>query len=92
MVPNVTMAHAFRDNLIELGVKDINEEPITSFGSSDMGNVSHIIPAIHPYLAIAPKGTITHSTEFAEATASERAHEVLIIGAKVLAMTGALSS
>jgi amidohydrolase len=88
MVPNVTMAHAFRDNLIELGVQDINEEPITSFGSSDMGNVSHIIPAIHPYLAIAPKGTITHSIEFAEATASKRAHEVLIIGAKALAMTG----
>lgn len=88
MVPNVTMAYAFRDNLIELGVQDINEEHITSFGSSDMGNVSHKIPAIHPYLAIAPKGTITHSLEFTEATASEKAHEVLILGVKALAMTG----
>lgn len=88
MVPNVTMAYAFRDNLIELGVQDINEDPVTSFGSSDMGNVSHKIPAIHPYLAIGPKGTMTHSLEFTKATASEKAHEVLILGAKALAMTG----
>ncbi|MBS1847326.1 MAG: amidohydrolase [Actinobacteria bacterium] len=42
-------------------------------GSTDMGNVSHRVPSIHPMLGIAPKGTAIHTVAFADAAASSAA-------------------
>lgn len=87
LINNNELADAFEKNLRKLGVENIEEKEF-SFGSSDIGNVSYKAPAIHPYLAIAPAGTLTHSIEFMEAAASPIAHNTLIVGAKVLALTG----
>jgi len=56
-------------------------------GSTDMGNVSQALPALHPYLAIAPDGTAGHTVEFREASLSPAGHEGLINAAKGMAMT-----
>ena len=56
-------------------------------GSSDMGNVSQVVPAIHPYLAIAPEEVAGHSIEFRKAAASPVGHRAMILGAKAMAMT-----
>jgi metal-dependent amidase/aminoacylase/carboxypeptidase family protein len=56
-------------------------------GSTDMGNVSHVIPAIHPYVAIAPCGVAGHSVEMREAACSPQGDEGLMLSAKALAMT-----
>ena len=56
-------------------------------GSTDMGDVSHIVPAIHPYLAIAPETVAGHSAEMATAAASAAGREAMIKAAKALAMT-----
>jgi metal-dependent amidase/aminoacylase/carboxypeptidase family protein len=56
-------------------------------GSTDMGNVSHVIPALHPYLAIAPDGTAGHTVEFRDASISPAGHAGLINAAKGMAMT-----
>lgn len=56
-------------------------------GSTDMGNVSWKVPSVHAMIRVAPKGTVPHTHEFAKATKSELAHKMLIIGAKVLALT-----
>ncbi|MCL6580314.1 MAG: amidohydrolase, partial [Firmicutes bacterium] len=58
-------------------------------GSTDMGNVSHVVPAIHPYVAITdrPGGAVSHSREFAEATVSPAGEAALLVAAKALAMT-----
>ena len=56
-------------------------------GSTDMGNVSHRIPSIHPMLAVAPVGVIIHNPEFALWAASDRGDAAVIDGAKTLALT-----
>ncbi|CAM3752916.1 M20 family metallopeptidase [Alicyclobacillus pomorum] len=58
-------------------------------GSSDIGNVSLVLPTIHPYLKIAPLGTSGHTHEFREAAASPEAHEAMLHMAEALAKTGA---
>lgn len=86
MVSNPTLAELFAKNWGSLGVK-VEEVAERSYGSSDMGNVSQVMPALHPTIAIAPKGTPGHSIEFREASRSGMGHEGLILAAKGLAMT-----
>jgi amidohydrolase len=57
--------------------------------STDMGNVSVRVPAIHPLLAIAPPEVIIHTAEFTKWAASERADEATVDGAIALARTAA---
>ena len=85
--PNPTMARLFGENIGPLG-EDVQEPlPGERMGSSDMGNVSQFLPAIHPYVTIADPGTGGHTPEFAEAAASQRGHEALIRSAKAMAQT-----
>lgn len=56
-------------------------------GSTDMGNVSHMVPSIHPMIAIAPRGTAIHTSEFADYAVSSTADQAIIDGAKAMAMT-----
>ena len=55
-------------------------------GSTDMGNVSQVLPAIHPYIGIAAEGTPGHSTLFRDAAATPEAHESAFFAAKALAL------
>jgi amidohydrolase len=87
LVTNNELAKAFEANLRKLGVEDIDDIVVSS-ASTDMGNVSHKVPSIHPNLAIAPRGIAPHSLEFMEAASSPMAHDALIIGAKALSLTG----
>lgn len=52
-----------------------------------MGNVSVIVPSMHPFIAVSPEAMPLHSTEFAAAAATDTAMEGLIDGTKALAMT-----
>jgi metal-dependent amidase/aminoacylase/carboxypeptidase family protein len=70
-----------------LGRRVLLTNPSKAFGSTDMGNVSQIVPAIHPDFAIAPKEVIAHSPEFAQAAASEAGIKGMLDSAKALAMT-----
>ncbi len=56
-------------------------------GSSDIGNLSYFLPAIHPYLAILNEDIASHSTVFRDATDTEQGRKTLITAAKLLAMT-----
>ncbi len=86
MVPNPTLAALFASNWESLGAK-VEEVKERSYGSSDMGDVSQVIPGLHPTVAIAPEGTAGHSVAFREAAKSERGNEGLILACKGLAMT-----
>jgi hypothetical protein len=55
-------------------------------GSTDMGNVSQVLPAIHPYIKIAPDGTPGHSIAFRDAAATSEAHENALKAAKAMAL------
>ena len=84
---NLTLAQLFQQNMRSLGRDPALGNPNASFGSTDMGNVSHLVPAIHPYVAIAPRGIQVHTTEFAAAAASEAGMKGMLDAAKALAMT-----
>ena len=84
---NLTLARLFRQNMQSLGRKIQLSNPSCAFGSTDMGNVSQLVPGIHPIVAIAPKDVLGHSPQFAEAAASEAGIRGLVDAAKALAMT-----
>jgi len=84
---NKALSEAFNANLRALGITNI-EPPIKGAGSSDIGNVSNVIPTIHPYLGISETPIIGHTREFAATTVTDFAHDQLLIGALAMAYTG----
>ncbi|KXH77053.1 MAG: hypothetical protein AM326_01850 [Candidatus Thorarchaeota archaeon SMTZ-45] len=83
---NRAMGEAFVKNLESIG-EPLTDLPEGSGGSSDIGNVSQVVPAIHPYISICDASVAGHSKGFAEASISERGREAMIAAAKALAMT-----
>lgn len=87
MLTNRTMAEVFAQNLRELGIKKI-ASPQVAMGSVDMGNVSRVVPAIHPYLALGKGMDIPHTREFTEAVLSPAGERLLVLAIESLSMTG----
>jgi len=56
-------------------------------GSTDMGNVSQVVPSIHPMIAVAPPGVSIHTPEFAEHARGDAGDRAVIDGAKALVGT-----
>ena len=56
-------------------------------GSSDMGNVSHVVPSIHPAIAVDGAGAVNHQAAFAAACAAESADRAVLDGAVAMAWT-----
>ena len=89
MVTNKVLSQRYNDHLKVLGVEDC-EKIRESSGSLDMGNVSHICPAIHPYFGIRRgSGLVPHTREFAEATLSGEAYDSMKKTMAALVLTGA---
>ena len=87
MKNNMVLAGLFKQNLESLGRHVEAFDPHLGMGSTDMGNVSQVVPSIHATIAIAPVGALLHTPEFAAAAASEAGHEGLMDAAKAMAMT-----
>ena len=87
MKNNETLAELFKQNLESLGRHVEAFNPEFGLGSTDMGNVSQVVPSIHPTIAIASPEVLGHTPEFAAAAASEAGHEGLMDAANALAMT-----
>ncbi len=88
MRKNDALLTAFKANLERVGMRD--EPPVPHvLGSSDIGNVSQVIPAIQPYIQIAETGTPFHTRAFAEAAVKPLARRGLVMAAKTMAMTTA---
>ncbi len=85
MKRNPALESAAAENLRALGI--VIDEDNGRKGSSDMGNLSHYLPAVHPWIAIAEPDIAGHTVEFREATTSDRGRQTLINAAKMLAMT-----
>lgn len=86
LITNENLSEAFNENLRALGITEIGERE--SFGSSDIGNVSHRTATIHPMIGITKCYVRAHSKELADATITDFGHERLVIGALALAYTG----
>jgi amidohydrolase len=86
-MPNPTLVMLFKENLEALGLEAVLATGNERMGSSDIGNVSQVVPTIHPYIAIGPEEIGGHTAEFREAAASPAGHAALLSSAKALAMT-----
>jgi amidohydrolase len=88
-VPNSTIADVMARNMAALGRPCVEPAPNERMGSTDMGDISQILPAIHAYFAIVPESIANHTPEFAVAAASEEGDRAVVDGAVTLAMTAA---
>jgi len=86
MVPSTPLTERWAEHVRGLGIEVMQSVEDERMGSTDMGNVSQIVPAAHPYIAIAPEGTPGHSTAFRDAAATPGAHANAIAAAKALAL------
>jgi metal-dependent amidase/aminoacylase/carboxypeptidase family protein len=88
MITNKALSDTFTESLIELGVpsRDITESRDGS-GSLDMGNVSLVVPSIHPYIKICEEPYSCHTKEFRNAALSEQGKDAMILGAKAMALS-----
>ena len=83
---NQTLLDLFAANMQAVGLAE--GEPVPDrLGSSDIGNVSRVIPAIQPMIGIAPKGMAIHTREFADAAVTPLARQGMLAAAKTMAMT-----
>lgn len=86
MVPSAPLAERWADHLTGLGVAIQPAVSDERMGSTDMGNISQVIPSIHPYIAIAPDGTPGHSVEFRDFAGTPEAFDNAIAAAKAMAL------
>jgi len=86
---NAPLAERFKANAESLGREffPYDKLPASIQGSTDMGNVSHRVPSIHPMLAAAPAHCAIHNPEFTKWAGSEMGDAAALDGAKALAMT-----
>lgn len=84
MNPNPTMSALAEQNFKRLG-RTIERGQQMS-GSTDMANVSHVVPSIHPMICLEPDA-IPHTREFAAAANGEQMQQTIVDGALLLAAT-----
>lgn len=86
LITNSEIAAAFSENLRLLGIQ-VEEYVDAGTGSTDMGNVSHVVPSLHAYVATCPRGVPGHTREFGRATLTQAAHDAMLVGVQAMAMT-----
>jgi amidohydrolase len=84
---NRPLAEAFAANAKALGRTLLPRRPSDTHGSTDMGNVTTVVPGIHPFLSITEGPVPGHSVAFTDAAKTPRALETMRVAAKALAMT-----
>lgn len=88
MINNPVMTGLFQANSTALGRPLPLEADLgASGGSSDMGNVSQVVPSIHPMLAIECGDAVNHQKEFAAATITSSGEKAIRDGAMAMAHT-----
>ncbi|MFI8965813.1 amidohydrolase [Streptomyces sp. NPDC053493] len=89
---NDVLSDLFAGHLARTGIRLTDPTPGIYLGSSDIGNVSTRVPAVHPFVAVmgadGPDGS-DHTPRFAEAAGSPRARRVMLNAAEALACTAA---
>lgn len=87
---NQPLADAYARNAATLGRTFDPDEDVARFlPSTDAGNVSHVLPLIHPYLGLGSWPVVNHQPEFAALCATPTADEAALAGAAAMAWTAA---
>jgi amidohydrolase len=86
MIPNGRVSSLIERNMAALGVR-LNERMQEGAGSTDFGNVSHVVPAGQAIVRICGEECGWHSREVADSTITPEGHDAILTGARTLAMT-----
>ncbi|MGH9199096.1 MAG: amidohydrolase, partial [Acidimicrobiia bacterium] len=86
---NPLLVDLYQANATALGRQTLrgSDLPTNVAGSTDMGNVSKIVPAIHPYIGIDSLPATNHQPEFAAHTITAAGEKAIIDGAVGMAWT-----
>jgi amidohydrolase len=89
LAPDSWLASVCRDEMRRLGRESVpaEVEPSLPMGSTDMGNVTQVLPGIHPLIGIDAGGAVNHQPGFATAAAGPSADRAVVDGAIMLART-----
>lgn len=89
MLSDPLMVELYEANTRELGRPMLrgSDLPPSETGSTDMGNVSLVVPTIHPMLSIDPGEAVNHQPEFAAATVTPAGVRAIRDGAIGMAWT-----
>jgi amidohydrolase len=88
MLDNQAIGERYRANAEALGrIVGAPSPKRRVVGSTDMGNVSYELPAIHPMIQVAPPGVPIHTPAFAGFAGGPEGDRAVIDGAKALAFT-----
>ncbi|OBG31168.1 amidohydrolase [Mycobacterium sp. E3198] len=87
--PDPWLADVFREEMRRLGREPVAAEVETALpmGSTDMGNVTQVLPGIHPVIGVDAGGATVHQRAFAAAAAGPSADRAVVDGAIMLART-----
>ena len=83
---NKALADVYRRQMQFLGLQEDDLPSDKNVGSSDIGNVSQVLPTIHPHILL-KRGINIHTREFADATITGDGKNAIMEGAKTLALT-----
>lgn len=89
LTPDAELAAIYRDEIVALGRTPIpvELEGRRPLGSTDMGNVTNVLPGIHPVIGIESNGAVTHQPAFAAASIGASADRAILDGSQALART-----
>ena len=82
---NDILAQMYAENLRKKGFTDFSESS-SETGSTDMGNVSHVVPSLHPMFKIGT-GEVYHTRDFTSVTNLDASHETTLLFAEAMAHT-----
>ncbi|XP_077160766.1 xaa-Arg dipeptidase-like [Paroedura picta] len=87
VLPNKSLEKAYKDNGKKLGMEFILDDNLNGLsGSTDFGNVTFVVPGIHPYFYIG-SDALNHTEQYTAAAGSEDAQFYALRTSKALAMT-----
>ncbi|MGV0813145.1 M20 family metallopeptidase [Mycolicibacterium boenickei] len=89
LAPDAWLSETVRAEMLRLGRNPLpeNVEASVPLGSTDMGNISQVMPGIHPVIGIDSGGAAIHQPAFTAAAVGPSADKAVLEGAIMLART-----
>jgi amidohydrolase len=89
LTPDPWLVATYREEILDMGRTPVplEWEGTRPLGSTDMGNVTNVLPGIHPIIGLDSGGAVTHQPGFAAACVTESADRAVVDGAIALART-----
>ncbi|KAF7170799.1 hypothetical protein CNMCM5623_003318 [Aspergillus felis] len=89
LVVNSSLCEEFVQKMADQGDRILQMDNVPMAGSTDQGNVSHLVPALHGLIGIpVSDGAKNHTHEFTAAAGTDTAHARIVRAGKAMAMTG----